>query len=291
MQLFNFSRKKYGVEFLMDLGTYNDIPNYYFKNDLHCTDFFEIIFFSNGNGYLELDNQRIEIQANTVLFISPYQKRKWFVNKHEIDCYFLLFQEGFLSDFFSDKLFIFKLQYFYNKRHPLAIQIEKKLLEQLHSLFNELKSEFKCIKSDSKHLVRSILYFVLIKLNRLYAVQYHISEETETNQLAYLFKQLLVNNIQLHRDINFYAQKLGVSRVTLNKYIKLQFGVTVSEMIDEYFLFEIKSLLLYSQFSIKEIADKFAFSEPNHLSRFFKNYTGLTPTEFISAYQKGRSII
>ena len=75
----------------------------------------------------------------------------------------------------------------------------------------------------------------------------------------------MVNNIQLHRDINFYAQKLGVSRVTLNKYIKLQFGVTVSEMIDEYFLFEIKSLLLYSQFSIKEIADKFAFSEPNHL--------------------------
>ena len=124
MQVFNFSRKKYGVEFLMDLGTYNDIPNYYFKNELHCTDFFEIIFFSKGNGYIELDNQRIVIEANTILFISPYQKRKWVVNQHEIDCYFLLFQDGFLSDFFSDKLFIFKLQYFYNKRNPLTIQVK-----------------------------------------------------------------------------------------------------------------------------------------------------------------------
>ena len=152
-------------------------------------------------------------------------------------------------------------------------------------------SELKSIKSDSKHLVRSILYYVLIKLNRLYAVQYQISEETETNHLAYLFKQLLVNNIQLHRETNFYAKKLGVSRITLNKHVKLQFGVTVSEMIDEYLLFEIKSLLLYSQYSIKEIADKFAFSEANHLSRFFKNYTGLTPTNFKLSYQKGSSII
>lgn len=291
MQVFNFSRKKYGVEFLMDLGTYNDIPNYYFKNELHCTDFFEIIFFSKGNGYIELDNQRIVIEANTILFISPYQKRKWVVNQHEIDCYFLLFQDGFLSDFFSDKLFIFKLQYFYNKRNPLTIQVKIDLLEQLHGLFNELMSELKSIKSDSKHLVRSILYYVLIKLNRLYAVQYQISEETETNHLAYLFKQLLVNNIQLHRETNFYAKKLGVSRITLNKHVKLQFGVTVSEMIDEYLLFEIKSLLLYSQYSIKEIADKFAFSEANHLSRFFKNYTGLTPTNFKLSYQKGSSII
>lgn len=291
MQVFNFSRKKYGVEFLMDLGTYNDIPNYYFKNELHCTDFFEIIFFTKGNGYIELDNQRIVIEANTILFISPYQKRKWFVNQHEIDCYFLLFQDGFLSDFFSDQLFIFKLQYFYNKRNPLAIQVKIELLEQLHSLFNELINELKSIKSDSKHLVRSILYYVLIKLNRLYAEQYQISEETETNHLAYLFKQLLVNNIHLHREINFYAKKLGVSRVTLNKHIKLQFGITVSEMINEYLLFEIKSLLLYSQYSIKEIADKFAFSEANHLSRFFKNYTGLTPTDFKLSYQKGSSII
>lgn len=291
MQVFNFSRNKYGIEFLMDLGTYNDIPNYYFKDELHCTDFFEIIFFLNGNGYIDLDDQRIVIQPNTILFISPYQKRKWVIDKHEIDCYFLLFQDSFLSDFFSDKLFIFKLQYFYNKRNPLTIQIEKGVLDQMHSLFNELKQELKIIKSDSKHLVRSIIYYVLIKLNRLYAIQYQISEETESNHIAYLFKQLLVNNIQLHRDVDFYANKLGVSRVTLNKHVKSQFGVTVSQMINEFTLFEIKSLFLYSRYSIKEIADKFAFSEANHLTRFFKNSTGLTPTAFISTYQNGRSII
>jgi AraC-like DNA-binding protein len=76
----------------------------------------------------------------------------------------------------------------------------------------------------------------------------------------------------------------------LNTHIKKQFGITVSEMIQEYTVAEIKSRLAYTNLSIKEIAAHLNFSEPQHLTRFFKNATGLSPNDFRNTYQNGRSV-
>lgn len=290
MKLFKFSKNKYGVELLMDIGTYKDIPNYFFENELHNTDFFEIIFFTKGNGYLELDQQRIKITNNTIVFVSPFQKRKWFVDKSKVECYFLFFQDGFLSKFFSDKLFSYKLQFFYNKTNPLFIKANTEFLSELQNVLKQLLIEIKGFRSDSEHMTRALLYLILIKLNRVYAANFKLSGETENNTVAFQFKQLLQNEITRYKNVDYYARQLGISRVTLNHYIKLQFGITVSEMINEFLLFEIKSHLLYSNHSIKEIADLVNFSEANHLTRLFKTSTGVSPKEFRAAYQNGSSV-
>ncbi|KQC02187.1 AraC family transcriptional regulator [Pedobacter sp. Hv1] len=291
MRTFKFLKNKYGVELLIDIGTYKDITNYFFESELHDTDFYELIFFAKGNGYLELDQQRIEISDNTIIFISPFQKRKWFLNKEDVDSYFLFFQDSFLSNFFSDKLFSFRLQFFYNKTKPLFIKVNDGLFIQLQNTIQELINEIKAFKSDSEHLIRALLYFILIKLNRVYAEQYLLSSETQNNGIAFMFKELLQHEVTKIRNIDYYAQRLGISRITLNKCIKKQFGITVSEMVNEFILFEIKSQLLYTKLNINEISYQLQFSEANHLTRFFKTQTGVSPKEFRNAYQNGSSVI
>ena len=160
-------------------------------------------------------------------------------------------------------------------------------MSQMHLVFYELLFEIKELRSDSEHIIRALLYFVLIKLNRTYADTHKLSPETENNIIAFKFKQLLQKEITKNRNVDYYSQRLNVSRVTLNRCIKAQFGIRVSEMINESLLFEIKSHLLYSQLSIKEIADLVNFSEANHLTRFFKTITGVSPREFRAAYQNG----
>ncbi|MCF1713263.1 AraC family transcriptional regulator [Flavihumibacter sp. RY-1] len=290
MKTFHFLKNKYGAEILMDIGKYDDIPAYYFEDNLHTTDFYEIVFFLKGNGYLELDHQQIKLRNHTILFLSPYQKRRWFLDKSKIDCYFLLFQDGFLSSFFSDKLFTYKLQFFYNKSNPLFIQPTPEFTNQLHSLLRDLHTEIRHYRPDSEHMTRSILYYILIKLNRAYAAEYQLSSQMESNTIAFAFKKLVQEQIEKQRGIDFYARKLGISRVSLNAIIKKQFGITVSEMIQEYILVEIKSKLSYTSLSVKEIADQLNFSEPHHLSRFFKKRTGLSPKDFRTTYQNGRSV-
>lgn len=291
MKHFHFVKNKYGRELLMDIGSYNDIPNYFFEPIVHSTDFYEIIFFSNGNGFLELDNQKINIENNTIIFISPFQNRKWYLDKSEINCHFLFFKDDFLSNFFSDKLFSFKLQYFYNKAKPLSIKITNTQLFKFQEVFQDILLELKEFKSDSEHIIRSLLYFTLIKLNRLYSETHQLSSETENNTTSFMFKQLLQGEVRNNRSIDFYSKKLSVSRITLNKCVKKQFGITSTEMIDEFVMFEIKSLLLYSKLNVNEIANLINFSEANHLTRFFKRHTKITPKEYRSNYQNGSYII
>jgi AraC-like DNA-binding protein len=291
MKTFKFLKNKYDVELLIDIGAYKDIPNYFFESKLHDADFYEIIFFAKGNGYLALDQQRIEITDHTIVFISPFQKRRWFLDKTKVDCYFLFFQDSFLSDFFSDKLFAFRLQFFYNKTKPLYLKVNEGFFSQLANIIQELLMEIKTFKSDSEHMIRALLYLVLIKLNRAYAQHYLLSSETENNSLAFRFKEVLQNDVCKTRNIDYYAQQLGISRVTLNKCIKRQFGLTVSEMVSEFILFEIKSLLSYTQLNINEISYQLQFSQANHLTRFFKSQTGISPKAFRNAYQKGSSVI
>lgn len=107
------------------------------------------------------------------------------------------------------------------------------------------------------------------------------------NNYAYKFRQLLEKHIADNLTVNDYAEMTGVSRICLNKNVKEQFGTTVSDMIRSRMVEEIKSRLLFSGLSVKEVAFSLHFSEPNHMMRFFKSQTGQTVCEFVSGYQNG----
>lgn len=288
MRLFPFSRNKYGVELLMDIGSYQDIPHYFFEDVYHRCDFYEIIFFTRGNGCLLLDQQEIPIRDQTLVFISPFQIRRWRVDTAQIACHFLLFKNDFLAAFFADQLFSFRLQFFYQKSHPLFLPVSQEIFDGYKNVLQDIQQEILHYQSDSEHIIRSLLYFILIKLNRAYAAYYQISHETENNRIAFRFKALLLKEAGKHRNVDFYSRKLGVSRVTLNKSIQEQFGITVSAMIDEFAIGAIKSLLIHHSYSVKEIAAQLNFSEAHHLTRYFKNITGFTPSAFRLTYQNGR---
>lgn len=62
-----------------------------------------------------------------------------------------------------------------------------------------------------------------------------------------------------------------------------EFGLSAVSLLKQRLLQEIKNDLLFSELSIKEIAYRLHFSEPNHLMRFFKQMTGQTISEFIKS--------
>jgi AraC family transcriptional regulator len=55
---------------------------------------------------------------------------------------------------------------------------------------------------------------------------------------------------------------------------------TIERYVIEYRIEKIKEFLVYSSFDLSEIAFKLNYSSVAHLSRQFKQYTGLTPSHF-----------
>jgi AraC family transcriptional activator of pobA len=287
LRTIKFNKTECGVDFLLRAGLGNELKEAYTDTSVYTTDYFEVLFFKQAKGYVVLNGQKITITDNSIVFISPFQKRQLKLHPQALDFTFLIFQEDFLNDFFSDKLFTYRLLYFYQLDHPLNMVVPREEIQKACQLLSEINTELKKTQLDSEHIIRSLLYYLLLKLNRAYAHHNHLPLHKPENNYGYEFKKLLETHIKEKQRINEYAQLLGVSRITLNKAVQAQFNVTATHLLKQRLLFEIKNYLIHSHLTVSETAHELHFSEPNHLMRFFKTQTGLTTTEFLSAYQNG----
>ncbi len=275
------------MDVLLRVGAGSEIVESYLDTPIYNTDYFEVLIFKRAKGYVILNQRKITISNNTFLFISPFQKRQWKLDSHDLEFTFLIFQEDFLNDFFADKLFTYRLLYFYQLDYPLHMAASREEIDKVCQILTEINSELKESKLDSEHLIRSLLYYLLLKFNRAYAKLNGLPIDKPENNYAYEFKKLMEVHIRKKQRVHEYASMLGISRITLNKAVQAQFNVTSNHLLKQRLLFEIKNYLLHSDRNITEIAQELNFSEPNHLMRFFKTQTGLTTSQYFTDYQNG----
>lgn len=81
-----------------------------------------------------------------------------------------------------------------------------------------------------------------------------------------------------------YAQKSEYSEAHLIRIFRSAFGVTPYDYLMSKKLEFAKRLLLYSSFSIKEIAAHLVFSDQYYFSNYFKMKTGLSPKNYKNKY-------
>lgn len=287
METIKFNKTECGVDFLLNVLPSDEIGETYLNHKLFNTDYFEIIFFKKGSGQLTLNYQKINVEDNSIIFISPFQKRQWKLDAEDFDFTVLAFKEDFLNEFFSDKLFTYRLSYFYQLEFPLNMQVEKENIDMYCVLLSEIKAELRKTRIDSVHIIRSLIYYLLQKLNRVYAEKHQLSLKNQDTNYAFQFKKLIETNIENKQRISDYTDLMGISRITLNKSVKDQFNVTATHLLKQRLLVEIKDYLIHSEMTVSQIAYKLNISEPNHLMRFFKSLTGMTTTEFLADYQNG----
>ncbi|PWJ42945.1 AraC family transcriptional regulator [Sediminitomix flava] len=287
MEHVKFNKTICGVDFLLNILDVN--AELKLPDSVQTADFFQIIIVKKGNGELILNGKKISLEDNLIVFISANQRYQWNVDLSTFEASFIVFQEDFLNDFFSDNYFTYRLLYFYQTELPLVLKVANSSMEEYLMKLDEIKAELPKPKSDSAHLIRSILYYLLIILNRRYAETYTVTTTISNDNAAYQFRKLVEKHIRVSQRVEEYARQMEVSRITLNKLIKEQFNVTPTAFIKSRLLFELKQDLLYSSKTVDELAEDFSFSEANHLSRFFKNMTGQSPTAFRLAYQNGRN--
>lgn len=287
MKTLKFNKAECGVDFLINVLHCTELSKQHLISGSSNADVFEVLVFKKGNGYLQLGDQKIKIRDHTVLFVSPFQIKEYYVNFKALDFNILIFQEEFLNEFFADKLFTYRLLYFYQYDFPTVLTSSAVQIQSINYILTEIKSELIQPNMDSAHIIRSLIYYLLQRLNRSYAHQNGLPFQIDTSNHAYTFKKLMEIHIKEKQRVQDYCEILGVSRVTLNTAVKNRFKCTATELLKQRLLTAIKNELIFSTKTISEIAYEFNYSEPHHLMRFFKSQTGITPSEFSLTYQNG----
>ena len=282
-----FSKTRCGVDFYINTGESKDICGVLTEHRTFKTDFFSFYFFRRANGYVLLNFRKIELRDDMVLLLSPHQQQEWHVDEAELDYTFLIFREDFMRTFIADKFFVYRLLYYYQTDTPPYLFAAPEELAEYMRLLGKIKQELLHPVADTYNLIVSVLYYLLVVINRAYAKTYRLPVEVPKNNYAFQFKDLMEKHIRDMQRVQEYADILRVSRITLNNSVMAQFGVSATHLLKQRLLEELKNELLFSDRNVSQLADEFHFSDPSHLMRFFKQQTGKTFTQYITDYQKG----
>ena len=94
------------------------------------------------------------------------------------------------------------------------------------------------------------------------------------------FQHLLKVDILKNNQVQYYADKMGVSTKKINRITQAIIGKSAKDYINELLVLEIKRFLINTNLSVKEIAYKTGFEIPTNFVKFFRKNTGVTPRTF-----------
>lgn len=94
------------------------------------------------------------------------------------------------------------------------------------------------------------------------------------------FLKLIHSHYITERHVSFYARKLCISTKYLSMIVKETTGRAPGQWIDHLVGIQAKSLLRYSGKNIQQVAYALNFPSQAAFGKFFKNHTGMTPSQF-----------
>lgn len=254
------------------LSTLND----YDSSQAHRHDYFELFIFEKGSGIHEIDFLNFEIEPYSVHLVAPGQVHKMkrglnsngFVILFEIS---LFESNSLITDFLFDHI-CYSIEEM-KPAYSFPIDVGKQIVEMSQSIWKDFSSENEW-KND---FVLANLNLICIQCMR--AIGKNKSEPSKNQQLYQHFRRLLRNNFKSVKRVKDYALDLAISEKQLNEIVSSKTGESTSKIIYNQIILESKRLL-NTGLSAKEVGYELNFEDPSHFSKFFKNQTGISPSDF-----------
>ncbi|MBQ6254706.1 MAG: AraC family transcriptional regulator [Bacteroidales bacterium] len=270
--------------FIIDVkeGSVGDFLRYPFRVDA-----FLVIFCEKGGYDVEINLRKYHIEDNSLTVCIPG-------NIIKVEPGILGAGEGRFVAFAVSRSFISSIRFDFSKifdSHLLFIQDPRIILGKqeiffcshyFHLIKEVINSGIQGKSEAVESLVESLMH-VLAGLIQKSARPIHEISKSSQSRLNILFERFMSLVSEYHtseRGVAFYSDRLGMTPKYLSKLIKQISGRSAPDWIDSFVIQDAKSMLKYSDDSIKEIVYKLNFVNASVFYKFFKAQTGMTPSEY-----------
>ena len=236
----------------------------------------------DGTGHIHCEGHDFLLQRGKIILIPPFMPAFVSCDKYLVKywTHFNAFWEESDSDLFSFLPGIIE--------YPL----QKEDIVYFSSLFERLRQSFQAYKTPSiSRLDETCAVSALILILEPFFKK--ISSEGAIHQIARIHE--LAKYMNSHLSDNFSLQQLA-AKVNLNPcYLAFLFRKTMGISPIAYFsklrIWKAIDELRRNDLRINEIAESIGIHDPSVFCRFFKRYTGMSPTEYRLASAKKKSQI
>lgn len=243
-------------------------------------------FIQTGNFKAEImvDNIPYYIQPNSILVLTTVQYFQ-FISGGDLLVY-QFNREFYCIKDHDQEVSCAGLLFFGNVHIPIInLNIEEQ--RKFNMLYEVFVDELKTKDNIQAEMLRMLMARFIIICTRLLKAKEGYKETQKSSKIDMLreFNMLVETHFKMEHSVSFYADKLFKSPKTLsNTFAKL--NTSPLQIIHERIILEAKRLLIYTDKTAKEIAYEVGFEDASHLSRLFKKYTALSPSDFKKQLQK-----
>jgi AraC-like DNA-binding protein len=245
----------------------------------HCQ-----ILIVRGALKVEIDSNKLELLPCSFAEVMVNRSFQIFEASTDILAYEIIYTDRFISDLFKDRP-PFPLKYVTDRTEQPIILLSLAQTSLLAERFKILEQQF----DNSNHYFRSDMVRCSIWMLMMDIANIFYLREKETKVSSKLnrkhthliqFMNLLQQDIKQKHSVGFYASELCVTPQYLARIVKELTGKTVFEWIQNTLLGEISRQLKDSRLNLQQISDDYGFPDQATFSKFFKRYTGMTPSEY-----------
>ena len=218
---------------------------------------YEIVYVVAGTVFIEEDGVPYELHNGNMLILRPNVIHKgyktstgktsfYWVHFFAKDIQSLINGKMLFSDINQD--YIFKEMLHYSRKDNPSLVMTELLLAQI--LINNAQDAG---TEKSRKLVKDVLEWVRI----------HASPALKTTDIA---------------------QNFCYSVDHLSRLLKKEYGKNLKQLVTDLIIEKAKSLLVHTNWSVKEIGASLEFEDTNKFLKFFKYHIGKAPSEYRNLY-------
>lgn len=255
----------------------------------NCQDVFRIFLVNSPHVSPLCEDANLSLSPGIIYFFSPGTiiSSQSSINKQ--DGYIC----SFSSDFFKPDTLGYSLFHypFFNAETTVCLALDTAQTAYFYTLLQEMEQQYQALYPNKTEMVRALLTVLMEKARQL--VKSDVEGcLTDNSNAGIRLSKAFIRGIEtdfrpiksLHmieiKPLAEYASELHVTKNHLNDTIKVVLGKTPGELIRERILTEASQLLRSTQLDIIEIGFLLKFEDPSYFSRFFKRYSGQTPTQY-----------
>jgi AraC-like DNA-binding protein len=114
----------------------------------------------------------------------------------------------------------------------------------------------------------------------------HHSEMKRSDSILKGFAELLSQHIHTETSLDFYAEKLCISKQYLSLIVKEKTRVTAGTIIAVMSTDAASRLLRDPELTIQQVASMLSFADQSSFGKFFKKHTGVSPMKYRQTLRK-----
>jgi AraC family transcriptional activator of pobA len=171
---------------------------------------------------------------------------------------------------------------FYGIQNPLFVLLTADEMKKIILIEKLCCEDMETRDRMQGEMLRTLLKRLIITITRIAKKQTESYERftEEKLDIVRMFNLLVECHYKTEHEVQFYANALNKSPKTLSNLFAIFNYPAPSKLIQKRIILEAKRYLQFTNQSAKEIAYLLGFVSPAHFSRFFKQHTGHTISEY-----------